>query len=257
MPLCRTGQRRGDPSLLKIYGGLDGGLNVMSVAVVLVDDHRIIRDVIKEILIRSQEFEIVGEAGSGPDAIQMCRQTNPDLVVMDINLPGLNGIEAAGEITRHCAHTRVLMLSMHDDEDSVMAAVRAGARGFVLKRACATELLDAMRAVARGGTYFSAQVSDRLLSGVQSGKVRTPSRNAQETLSPREQQVLRLVVEGKSNKEVATLLTLEVHTVRSYRKTMMAKLGASNVAELIQVTSAARVSEPQVTDMNYRHAVRR
>jgi DNA-binding NarL/FixJ family response regulator len=225
-----------------------GGLNVMPVAVVLVDDHRIVRDVIKEILIRSQEFEIVGEAGSGPDGIQICRQTNPDLVVMDINLPGMNGIEATGELKRHCANSRVLMLSMHDDEDSVMAAVRAGARGFVLKRACATELLDAMRTVARGGTYFSAQVSDRLLSGVQSGKVRASSRNAQETLSPREQQVLRLVVDGKSNKEVATLLSLEVHTVRSYRKTMMAKLGASNVAELIQVTTAARVSEQRTSD---------
>jgi len=220
----------------------------MSVAVVLVDDHRIVRDVIKEILVRSQEFEIVGEAGSGPDAIQICRQTNPDLVVMDINLPGVNGIEATSELKRHCPHSRVLMLSMHDDEDSVMAAVRAGARGFVLKKACSAELLDAMRTVARGGTYFSAQVSDRLLSGVQSGKVRSPSRSAEETLSPREHQVLRLVVEGKSNKEVATLLTLEVHTVRSYRKTMMAKLGASNVAELIQVTTATRLSEQRKRD---------
>ena len=209
----------------------------MAYGVVLVDDHQVLRDAIKEILVRSPEFLVSGEAGSGPDAIQICRQVNPDLVVMDISLPGMNGIEATAELARHCARTRVLMLSMFDDEDSVMAAVRAGAKGFVLKKACAVELVDAMRTVARGGTYFGAQVSDRLLAGVQSGKTRAAARGAQETLSPREQQVLRLVVEGKSNKEIATLLTLEVHTVRSYRKTMMGKLGASNVAELIQVTS--------------------
>jgi DNA-binding NarL/FixJ family response regulator len=209
----------------------------MSYSVVLVDDHQVLRDAMKEILLRNLDFQVLGEAGSGPEAIQVCRQFNPDLVVMDISLPGMNGIEATGELARHCPRARVLMLSMYDDEDSVMAAVRAGAKGFVLKKACATDLVDAMRTVARGGTYFGAQVSDRLFAGVQVGRARAAARGSQESLSPREQQVLRLVVEGKSNKEVATLLNLEVHTVRSYRKTMMAKLGASNVAELIQVTS--------------------
>lgn len=216
----------------------------MGFAVVLVDDHQVLRDAIKEILARSPEFQVVGEAGSGADAIQICRKIDPDLAVMDIGLPGMNGIEATGELARHCPRTRVLMLSMYDDENSVMSAVRAGARGFVLKKACATELMDAMRTVARGGTYFSAQVSDRLLSGVQLGKTRPPSGNSPDTLSPREMQVLRLTVEGKSNKEVASLLNLEVHTVRSYRKTMMAKLGASNVAELIQVSVAAGLVDP-------------
>jgi DNA-binding NarL/FixJ family response regulator len=215
----------------------------MSFRVVLVDDHQVLRDAIKEILLRHEEFQVVGEAGTGPEAIQVCRQTDPDLVVMDIGLPGMNGIEATGELARHAPRGRVLILSMYDDEGSVMAAVRAGARGFVLKQACASELVDAMRTVARGGTFFGARVSDRLLSGVQVGKVRTPARGGHEALSPREQQVLRLTVEGKSNKEVATLLNLEVHTVRSYRKTMMAKLGASNVAELIQVASASGLIE--------------
>jgi len=209
----------------------------MSFAIVLVDDHRVLRDAIKEILLRHAEFQVVGEAGSGPDAIQICRQADPDLVLMDIGLPGMSGIEATGELARHCPRSRVLMLSMYDDEASVMAAVRAGAHGFVLKKACAAELLDAMRTVARGGTYFGALVSDRLLFSVQAGKVRAGGRSAREPLSRREQQVLRLTVDGKSNKEVAALLNLEVHTVRSYRKTMMGKLGAGNVAELIQVTA--------------------
>ena len=215
----------------------------MAFNVVLVDDHQVLRDAIKEILLRHEDFQVVGEAGSGPEAVDVCRRTDPDLVVMDIGLPGINGIEATGELARHSPRTRVLMLSMYDDEDSVMAAVRAGARGFVLKKACATELVDAMRTVVRGGTYFGAQVSDRLLSGVQTGKLRQPARPGREALSPREQQVLRLTAEGKSNKEVATVLHLEVHTVRSYRKSLMAKLGASNVAQLIQVAAAAGLLE--------------
>jgi DNA-binding NarL/FixJ family response regulator len=216
----------------------------MAFSILLVDDHQVVRDAIKEILGRNQDFLVVGEAGSGPEAVTVCQQTDPDLAVMDIGLPGMNGIEATGELARHCPRTRVLMLSMFDDEASVMAAVRAGARGFVLKKACSTELVDAMRTVVRGGTYFGAQVSDRLLSGMQLGKLRTHARPGHDALSPREQQVLRLTAEGKSNKEVATLLHLEVHTVRSYRKTMMAKLGASNVAQLIQVASAAGLIEP-------------
>jgi DNA-binding NarL/FixJ family response regulator len=215
----------------------------MAFNVVLVDDHQVLRDAIKEILLRHQDFQVVGEAGSGPEAVDVCRRTDPDLVVMDIGLPGINGIEATGELARHCPRARVLMLSMYDDEDSVMAAVRAGARGFVLKKACATDLVDAMRTVVRGGTYFGAQVSDRLLSGVQTGKLRQPVRPGREALSPREQQVLRLTADGKSNKEVATALHLEVHTVRSYRKSLMAKLGASNVAQLIQVAAAAGLLE--------------
>jgi DNA-binding NarL/FixJ family response regulator len=215
----------------------------MSFSIVLVDDHQVLRDAIKEILLRHPEFDVVGVAGDASDAVDVCRRTDPDLVVMDIGLPGMNGIEATGELARHSPRARVLMLSMFDDEASVMAAVRAGARGFVLKKACATELIDAMRTVVRGGTYFGAQVADRLLSGVQLGKLRAPARAGHESLSPREQQVLRLTVEGKSNKEAATLLHLEVHTVRSYRKTMMAKLGASNVAQLIQVATASGLIE--------------
>lgn len=220
----------------------------MPATVVLVDDHEMLRDVIKEILLRHPEFQVVGEASSGADAIPVCREKDPDLVVMDISLPGMNGIETTGELARRCPRTRVLMLSMHDDEDLVMAAVRAGARGFVLKKACATELVDAMRTVAKGGTYFGAQVSDRLFAGVQLGRSRPLGRKAHAPLSPREQQVLRLTVDGKSNKEVATLLNLEVHTVRSYRKTMMAKLGASNVAELIQVAAASGLIERAKTE---------
>src|ERR1035441_3231124 len=171
----------------------------MPFSIILVDDHQMVRDAIKEILLRHPEFQVMGEAGTGPDAVQICRQTDPDLVVMDIGLPGMSGIEVTSELARHCPRARVLMLSMYDDEDSVMAAVRAGARGFVLKKACSTELVDAMRTVVRGGTYFGAQVSDLLLSGVQTGKLRQPSRPGREALSPREQQVLGVTGVGRAN----------------------------------------------------------
>src|ERR1022692_5308192 len=111
----------------------------MAFSIVLVDDHQVLRDAIKEILLRHPDFQVVGEAGSGPEAVDVCGRTDPDLVVMDIGLPGMNGIESTGELARRSPRARVLMLSMYDDEDSVMAAVRAGARGFVLKKACATD----------------------------------------------------------------------------------------------------------------------
>ena len=222
----------------------------MPFSVVLVDDHQVLRDAIKEILLRNADFQIVGEAANGADAVNVCRKLSPDLVVMDIGLPGMNGIEATGELARHCPQSRVLILSMYDDQDTVMAAVRAGAKGFVLKKACATELVEAMRTVARGGTYLGPQVSDMLLSGVQRGKMHPAAHSAKDSLSPRELQVLRLTVQGKANKEVATLLSLEVHTVRSYRKSMMAKLGVSNVAELIQVAVANGLVDRTTTHMS-------
>ena len=142
----------------------------------------------------------------------------------------MNGIEATTELLRHCPGVKVVILSMYDDENSVVSAIRSGARAFVLKKASSTELLDALRTVARGGSYLSSQVSDRLLQRIQRGDLDTHDRSPLESLSPRELQVLRLVAEGKTSKDIAVLLDLGLQTVRSYRKTMMKKLGVNNVA---------------------------
>ena len=159
---------------------------------------------------------------------------------MDVSMPGLNGIEATTEIVRHCPNTKVVVLSGYDDEVSVMNAIKAGARGYILKRASLTDMLDAIRTVARGGSYLSPQVSDRLLRRIQTGNVNTPSNSPiLQGLSPREVQVLRLVAEGKSSKEIAGVLNLELETVRSYRKTMMKKLGVNNAATLTKVAVQA------------------
>src|SRR6476661_109197 len=134
----------------------------MPVDVLLVDDHKIMRDGIKAILERDPEFRVVGEAESGADALQFVKLHQPELVLMDISLPGLNGVETTAEILRHHPDCKVIILSMYDDENSVVGSIRNGARAFILKKASHTELLDALRIVARGGAYLSSQVSDRL-----------------------------------------------------------------------------------------------
>ena len=211
--------------------------------VLLVDYHKLMRDGIRAILERDSEFRVVGEAESGADAVQLCKKTHPDLVNMDIGLPGMNGIEATTEILRHSPQTRVLIVSVYDDENAVLSAIRSGARGFVLKRASSVDLIDALRNVARGGSYLSSQVSDRLLDRIQSGELQLKTSQAPvETLSPREQQVLRLIADGKTSKDIAGLLDLGEQTVRSYRKTLMKKLGVNNVAGLTQMALSAGLS---------------
>jgi DNA-binding NarL/FixJ family response regulator len=211
----------------------------MPFSIVLVDDHKLVRDGVRTILERGAEFRVVGEAESGSDAVALCRKAPPDLVLMDIGLPGMNGIEATTELLRHCPAVKVVILSMYDDENSVVSAIRSGARAFVLKKASSAELLDALRIVAQGGSYLSSQVSDRLLARIQRGDLDTHDRSPLEALSPRELQVLRLVAQGKTSKDIAALLDLGLQTVRSYRKTMMKKLGVNNVAGLTQLALAA------------------
>lgn len=220
----------------------------MPIDVLLVDDHKIMRDGIKAILARSEEFRVVGEAENGADAVQFVKQRRPQMVLLDLGLPsGLNGVETTGEILRAHPECKVVILSMFDDENSVVSAMRYGARAFILKRASDSDLLEALRMVAAGGMYLSPQVSDRLLTRIQKGDLESkPAGSALGGLSPREVQVLRLVAEGKTSKEIAVLLDLKEQTVRSYRKTMMKKLGVSNVAGLTQLalstglTKAAR-----------------
>lgn len=205
--------------------------------VLLVDDHKIMRDGIKAILARADDFRVIGEAENGTDAVQFVKLRRPHMVLMDIGMPnGLNGVETTAEVLRAHPDCKVVILSMFDDENSVVSAIRGGARAFILKRASDSDLLEALRMVAAGGMYLSPQVSDRLLHRIQKGDLESrPAAAILDSLSPREVQVLRLVADGKSSKEVAVLLDLKEQTVRSYRKTMMKKLGVNNVAGLTQL----------------------
>jgi DNA-binding NarL/FixJ family response regulator len=223
----------------------------MAYDILLVDDHKMMRDGLRAILERTAEFRVVGEADTGTQAVQFCKKSRPDLVIMDIGLPGLNGIEATIEILRHSPQTRVVVLSIYDDENSVVSAIRSGARAFVLKRASSADLIDALRTVSRGGSYLSSQVSDSLLSRIQTGDLRTAATQAPlDTLSPRELQVLRLVADGKTSKDIAVLLDLGLQTVRGYRKMLMKKLRVNNVAGVTQVALAAGLMHWNKPDAN-------
>jgi DNA-binding NarL/FixJ family response regulator len=216
----------------------------MPLDVLLVDDHKIMRDGIKAILSRGNEFRVVGEAENGAEAVQFCKRLRPHLVLMDIGLPGLNGVETTQEILRFYADCKIVILSMYDDENSVMGAIRAGARAFILKRASDMDPVEALRMVAAGHIYLSPQVSDRLLVRIQKGDLEShQAQSALGVLSPRELQVLRLVADGKTSKEIATLLELSEQTIRSYRKTMMKKLGVNNVAGLTQLALSTGLTQ--------------
>src|ERR1700680_3966718 len=128
----------------------------MPYSILLVDDHKILRDGISTILERTPDFHVVGEADSGSDAVSLSRRLIPDLILMDIGLPGMNGIDATSEVLRHCPDAKVMMLSMYDDENSVVAAFRSGARAFLLKKASSSDLLDALRTVSKGGSFRGA-----------------------------------------------------------------------------------------------------
>lgn len=212
--------------------------------VLLVDDHKIMRDGIRAILARGDEFRVVGEAETGTDAVQCVKRLRPDIVLMDIGLPGLNGVETTAEILRYHPDCKIVILSMYDDENSVVGAIRSGARAFILKKASDMDLLEALRMVARGGAYLSPQVSDRLLTRIQRGDLESrEAASVLDTLSPRELQVLRMVAEGKTSKEIAVMLDLREQTVRSYRKTMMRKLRVNNVAGLTQLALATGLTQ--------------
>jgi DNA-binding NarL/FixJ family response regulator len=171
------------------------------------------------------------------------RKIHPDVVIMDIGLPGMNGIEATIEVLRHTPNAKIMILSMYDDENSVVAAFRAGARAFLVKKSSSADLLDALKAVSKGGSYLSSQVSDHLLTRIQRGDLEPKGQGGPlDSLSPREQQVLRLVSEGKTSKDIAVMLDLGLQTVRTYRKTLMKKIGVTNIASLTQVALAAGIT---------------
>jgi DNA-binding NarL/FixJ family response regulator len=207
-------------------------------SILLVDDHQIMRDGLRTMLEATEEFHVVGEAETGGQAVALAARLRPQLVIMDLSLPGMNGIEATVELLRESPDSRVVILSMYDDESSVVQAMRSGARGFVLKKASQADLLSALRTVARGGTYLSPEVSDKFLECVRKGDFSRRSSSVLAVLTPRELQVARLIAEGKSSKEIAASLDLSVETIRGYRKTLMRKLGVNNVAALTQLAIA-------------------
>lgn len=201
--------------------------------VLLADDHKLIRSGLRLIVDQHPEFTVVGEADDGRQAVALVETLKPDVVVMDIGMPRLNGIEAAGQITKAHPETAVVMLSMHSDEGYVLRALKAGARGYLLKDSAEADLTKAISAVMEGKSFLSPAVSKVLLEDYMRKLQRSGVEDSFDLLSSREREILQLVAEGNSSKEMAALLNLSVHTVETHRANIMQKLNLRGMPELI------------------------
>jgi len=197
--------------------------------IILADDHAIVRQGLKLILSAHEDLHVVGEAANGREAVELAQRLKPDVVLMDVAMPELNGIEATRQMIAANPRTRVLVLSMHKEALYVREILRAGARGYILKDAIDKELVEAVRSVAQGDGYISPAVSGALLSDYRQN-VTDPL----DLLSSREHEVLRLIAEGKTNKEVASQLNLSVYTVDSHRGKIMEKLNLHSTGDLVR-----------------------
>lgn len=199
------------------------------IRILLADDHVMVRQGFRMILAAQPDMEIVGEAGNGREALELAEKLQPDVVVMDVAMPELNGIEATRRLAASSPRTRVLALSMYKDSVYVREILRAGARGYLLKDAIDRDLLAAVRAVAGGEGYLSPAVSEAVLSDY-----RRHVSDPLDLLSSREREVLQLIAEGKTNKDIASALKLSVYTVDAHRGRIMEKLNLHSVGELVR-----------------------
>lgn len=200
-----------------------------AIKILLADDHTIVRQGLKLILSANSDLSVVGEAANGREAVDLAQKLKPDIVLMDVAMPELNGIEATRRMVEANPRVRVLVLSMHKEAVYVREILKAGARGYILKDAIDTELLNAVRSVAKGDGYISPAVSGALLSDY-----RQNLQDPIDLLSSREREVLQLIAEGKTNKEIATRLNLSVYTVDSHRGKIMEKLNLHSTGELVR-----------------------
>jgi DNA-binding NarL/FixJ family response regulator len=205
----------------------------MGIRVVLADDHAVVRDGLRALLEANPDIKVVGDAADGRQVIAYVEQLQPDVVVMDINMPGLNGIEATRQILERLPEVRVIILSMLGTADHVFRALQAGVRGYLLKESAGREVVEAVQAVCAGEMYFSKPITFTMINDYIQYRQET-HKAPLESLSLREHEILCLVVDGKTSAEIGRQLNLSPKTVESYRSRMMQKLGVSDVTELIK-----------------------
>lgn len=215
--------------------------------ILLVDDHAVLRAGLRMLLNSQAELRVVGEAGDGREALALAESLQPDLIILDLSIPGLNGIEALPALRRLAPNAHVLILTMHDDVGYLRQALRKGASGYVLKKAADNELLNAIQAVQRGEVYVQAAMTSLLVKEMMpDAETQQPSGSAADlwqTLSEREREVLRLVARGHTNSEIAAQLSLSVKTVETYRARGMEKLGLRTRAQLMQAALERKLLE--------------
>ena len=203
------------------------------IRIVIADDHTIMRSGLRLLLEREPDLKVIGEASDGRESVEMAVRLEPDVVVMDVGMPNLNGIEAARQIATRASGVRIAILSMHSDESYVMRALSAGARAYLLKDSAEADLIAAIRAIHDGRSFFSPAISSILKEDyIQEMKARG-AEDSYELLTPREREILQMIAEGKTNKEVANILGLSLYTVETHRTHILQKLGLHSVPELI------------------------
>jgi len=203
------------------------------IRILLADDHTVIRSGLRLLLERQPNLQVVGEAANGREAVDLAAQENPDVVVMDIGMPHLNGVEATRQIVARAPQTGVVVLSMHNDESYVLRSLKAGARAYLLKDSAESDLLAAVEAITEGKSFFSPRVRELLKEDYIHELARLGVEDSYELLTPREREVLQLAAEGRSNKDIASLLTLSLYTVETHRTHILQKLNLHSVADLI------------------------
>jgi len=203
------------------------------VRIVLADDHTVMRNGLRLLLERQPHLQVVGEAADGRQAVALSESANPDVVVMDIGMPNLNGIEATRQIVNRNPRTAVAILSMHSDESYVIRALKAGARAYLLKDSAEADLLAAVRALTEGKSFFSPAISKILVEDYMRQLESRGAEDTYELLTNREREILQLLAEGRTNKEVANMLNLSLYTVETHRTHILQKLNLHSVPELI------------------------
>jgi len=210
----------------------------MPIQVLLADDHQIVRQGLRAML-EHEGYKVVGEASDGREAIRMAETTHPDVAILDLAMPVLNGLDAARDILRGSPRTKAILLTMHTEDPYVLEALRAGVSGYVLKTQAALDLIQAIREVTRGAIYLSPGVSKTVVDAYRNKSDLPP-----DPLSPREREVLQLVAEGKTTKEVAALLGVSVKTAESHRTRIMSKLGIHETAGLVRYAIRRGIVQP-------------
>jgi two-component system response regulator NreC len=204
-----------------------------AIRILLADDHTVVRKGLRLLLENVPEFQVIADASSGREAVALAEQYAPDVIVMDVAMPILNGIEAARQITSKLPQTAVVFLSMHGDESYVLRALKAGARAYLLKDSAEYDLIQAVKAVSEGKAFFSPAISKMLVEDYMRQMQERGVEDSYELLTTREREVLQLLAEGKSNKDVAALLNLSLYTVETHRSNIFQKLNLHSGAELI------------------------
>ncbi len=218
------------------------------IRVLITDDHMLFRQGIRNLLSAEVDIEVIGEASNASDAVLLAHQTRPDVVLMDIGMAGMSSFEATRQIRRERPETRVLFLSMYDDEDYLAECVEIGASGYVLKDSPADQLITGIREVYRGGSYLSPRLLTRLVDDLrQQGRGGSPRQPRFSTLTKREREILKMLAEGRSVKEIASGFDLSVKTVEAHKFNLMRKLDIHNKAQLVQYAiqkKIIRLAEP-------------